>query len=437
MRNVPNIVRKRMKAATSAAEHPDADVLTAFAERSLPALERDNVLDHLSRCADCREVLALALPASEEIQTVLKPSPSWFTWPSLRWGFVAAGIALVGSLGVIEYQRHQTTAPTSASSSATRNEIARNELQPAPAASTTSSEEAASERKEKSGPNSGLALDSPHTPRSGSTAKANLLIAPQRVAPVPSSGRALTELTPSPSQAAAAPSAPPPPSEMVEVQSVNTEQPSNVPAHDGSAQDRTAAKYSESGIGKAKSPVASQTDSAAAPATALNPLPLQTQPSLLRAYAAPLPRWTISASGGLQRSYDSGKTWQDVDVNSSAAAAGSLSLVAANVTANKQAEKDSNATSMERKVRAIATPLVFRAVAANGPDVWAGGSSGALYHSLDAGLHWIRVTPAASGIALAGDILTVEFSDAQHGRLTTSASEMWTTANAGQTWQKQ
>jgi hypothetical protein len=455
MQNVPHIVRERMKAATSAAEHPDANILTAFAERSLPAIERNNVLDHLSRCADCREVLALALPASEELQTVVKPSPSWLTWPSLRWGFVAAGIVLVGSLGLVEYQRHETTAPTAASSSAVQNEIARNEPHPAPA-STTDSGDAAAERQDKSEPKSGVALDSLNTFRRSPAAKSTLLTEPNRVAPAEGasdgiggamggsmrSGRALLQLTPrpSPNQAAAAPSAPPPPTETVAVQSesaiVNTEQPSDLPSQNGSMHDRASANYSQSAIGKAKSPVASQTDSAATAANALSPLPLQTQPGLLRAYSAPLPRWTISASGGLQRSYDSGKTWQDVDVNSSAAA-GALSLVAAETTANKQAEKDSNATSMKGAVTSVATPLVFRAVSANGADVWAGGAYGALYHSLDAGLHWTRMTPAASGITLVSDILTVEFSDAQHGKLTTSASEVWTTANSGQTWHKQ
>ena len=100
MQNVPKIVRDRLQAATPAVNHPDADLLTAFAERSLPDRERTVVLEHLARCGDCREIVALALPAIESVQTTIRPSPSgWFTWPALRWGFVTAGVVAVASLG--------------------------------------------------------------------------------------------------------------------------------------------------------------------------------------------------------------------------------------------------------------------------------------------------------------------------------------------------
>jgi len=39
--------------AASPGIHPDADVLTAFGERSLPGAERAVVLDHLAQCGDC------------------------------------------------------------------------------------------------------------------------------------------------------------------------------------------------------------------------------------------------------------------------------------------------------------------------------------------------------------------------------------------------
>lgn len=61
MTKIPNIVRDRLKAAP-AGDHPDANLLTAFAEQVLPDRERTHVLEHVSRCADCRDVLALAMP---------------------------------------------------------------------------------------------------------------------------------------------------------------------------------------------------------------------------------------------------------------------------------------------------------------------------------------------------------------------------------------
>jgi Photosynthesis system II assembly factor YCF48 len=110
------------------------------------------------------------------------------------------------------------------------------------------------------------------------------------------------------------------------------------------------------------------------------------------------PRWTLSSDGTLQRSLDSGATWQTVVVSSK---------------------------------------TVFRALAANDLDIWVGGSAGALFHSSDAGEHWTRVQPVANGEALEDDIVGVEFTDTLHGKLTSSAEETWITADAGQTWQKE
>jgi photosystem II stability/assembly factor-like uncharacterized protein len=109
-------------------------------------------------------------------------------------------------------------------------------------------------------------------------------------------------------------------------------------------------------------------------------------------------RWTISSDGQLQHSVDSGKTWQPVTV---------------------------------------ADKATFRALSANGPDLWIGGPAGLLYHSSDAGGHWTQIKPVADGASLTTDIATIEFTDRQHGKLTTSTGEIWITADAGQTWRKQ
>ena len=81
--------------------------------------------------------------------------------------------------------------------------------------------------------------------------------------------------------------------------------------------------------------------------------------------------------------------------------------------------------------------IVFRAVAALGPEVWAGGSGAMLYHSLDFGNRWTRVVPAEAHTSLSGDITGLEFSDIQHGKVATSAGEVWLTSNSVQTWHKQ
>jgi hypothetical protein len=156
------------------------------------------------------------------------------------------------------------------------------------------------------------------------------------------------------------------------------------------------------------------------------------QVSQMAALSPPLPaRWAINAAGALQRSFDQGKSWQPVDVNANLAsvpASSSLEVVAKTSRAKKDTDK-----ALKRDA---ATPS-FRAVAAVGSDVWAGGSGGALYHSLDAGNQWTRLFPASAGASLTGDIIRLEFPDSQHGKISTSTSEVWTTSDDGQTWQKQ
>ena len=88
------------------------------------------------------------------------------------------------------------------------------------------------------------------------------------------------------------------------------------------------------------------------------------------------------------------------------------------------------------KEKASGTP-VFRAVSANGLDVWAGGSAGALFHSADAGDHWTRILPLSGSTLLTTDITSIQFSDLQNGTITTATSEVWTTTDAGRSWHQQ
>lgn len=78
----------------------------------------------------------------------------------------------------------------------------------------------------------------------------------------------------------------------------------------------------------------------------------------------------------------------------------------------------------------------MRALSSSGFEIWVGGSNGALYHSSDAGQHWKQIQPTADGQTLTADIIGVEFTDSTHGTVSTASQETWTTADAGQTWQK-
>ena len=81
----------------AASQHPDANLLAAFVERSLTERERGQVLNHLAQCAGCRELVELTLPA-EATPALLEHSPArpgWRAWPLLRWSALAATLAAV------------------------------------------------------------------------------------------------------------------------------------------------------------------------------------------------------------------------------------------------------------------------------------------------------------------------------------------------------
>src|ERR1019366_2281562 len=120
MTEVPKIVYDRLRAvlpdrAGPEQAHPEADLLTAFAEQALSATERDGVLEHLALCGDCREAIALALPATDIViapiateTEAVRATPirakskrnflTAFAWPSLRWAALAAGVAVAASV---------------------------------------------------------------------------------------------------------------------------------------------------------------------------------------------------------------------------------------------------------------------------------------------------------------------------------------------------
>ncbi len=94
-------------------DHPEADRLTAFAERNLTRGERAEVVEHLAGCARCREVLFLAHDAAQEEAAsvaVSRPEVPQHTmrhWLRLGWPMAAYGSALLvlGFVSVLWYAR--------------------------------------------------------------------------------------------------------------------------------------------------------------------------------------------------------------------------------------------------------------------------------------------------------------------------------------------
>jgi hypothetical protein len=487
MEKLPKIVGERLKTTAVAVDHPDADVLTAFSERSLPDRERSQVLEHLARCGECRDVIALSRPAQEPTVAVVRPLRGrWLTWPRLRWGLVAAGVVVVGSFGVLRYHASSHPATVALNEAPRREEIekAKNQMEPLPAAP------AAAANEQKKATQNGL-LDSEVRSKLAPQAKelnrleqfAKLQPPPRDQRPDASGTRGMLRPQVLPHGPKAAPTqqwqqnatanannnayafqsqapAPAVPAEFAGKQSSNqvvVSAQATAPVTSGSAiggaisSDKGSQDLDTLAV-NGRSVTALQPTGGNAGAEVARAKPAETMPSanapkaqLTDAYAvstidgsnftqtAPLApesaRWSINALGGLQRSLDQGKSWQDVDVTG-ATGMGSGANVRLAMKSSREKALAKDKADMKQ------APIVFRAVSANGPDVWAGGSSGHLYHSTDAGRHWVQVVPTWSGVVLTDDIVSLQFADPLQGRIVTSSSEIWTTADAGQTWQK-
>jgi Photosynthesis system II assembly factor YCF48/Putative zinc-finger len=459
MQDVPKIVLKRLQEIVAAETHLDADLLTAFAEQSLAESERARVMEHLAHCSDCREVLALALPAMEAVAVAASAGPAgsrWFTWPVLRWGVAVAGIIAIASIGIVQYRQRQKSA-TLVSSLASPSETTaapQQALPPSPPATQSQEylQQIVKERQEQAqkkalasradnpaenmlarsanpaspaaramhiGPPGTTASGSIRTGSAGVAAPKAALSARRDTFAVAAGAKNATP------QAAAKPAPSPTASQAVEatsssqtVEVVESQAAPLTPPAKGQPSDQLDEKQKE---------LPSQYDSS----KSLSELEAKdvAAAQLASDTQRVSPRWSISADGSLQRSLDEGKTWLDVNVTSGVVSAASNMAVTAESTYGQENRK--------KKVETQPSPRpVFRALSAQGAEVWAGGSAEMLYHSADHGAHWARVLPSSSGATLTGDITSIEFSDAQHGRIITSVGEVWITDD-GQTWRRQ
>ena len=437
--NVPRIVHERLRAAAPekawpegvSRAHPDPDLLTAFAEQALTPAERESVLGHLALCGDCREVVALALPAAESVPTSkttaqaddaravtaravtagsvragsvrIRPQRRWLAAPSLRWAALAAGIVVAGA--IILTQSRKPNQPLEA-----RHQVETAIQEPA---ATTAPKPVAPAQA-----NSELASSAEFKPRQKivesqlsaqlnrrALSKESRIVADLRTAP---SGAAVAERAlESPATqkdlfayaAPASPSATSPPipsaKETVEVTTaaaaINTE-------------DALVARNEQAlTISKAKAALPA-TDEAAAPPKSAGMEMKKASAANLRSRADAVnllqdatvaAQWQV-ASGALQRSLDRGATWQ---------------------------------TSLRSE-----RPLLC--FAALGNDIWAGGKAGTLFHSTDGGATWTQINPSADGRSLSADVTRIEARSATEIILATSRGESWTTVDGGKSWVK-
>ncbi len=106
MEQIPKIAQQRLQIAKDTENHPDANLLSAFAEKALSDAENAGLLRHLSQCADCRDIAILAQPEMESILDARVPVASIQRWHGFRWAVWAACVIVVGG-AIAFYQREQ------------------------------------------------------------------------------------------------------------------------------------------------------------------------------------------------------------------------------------------------------------------------------------------------------------------------------------------
>ena len=113
--------------------------------------------------------------------------------------------------------------------------------------------------------------------------------------------------------------------------------------------------------------------------------------------AAPAAIWSISTDGKVQRSTNNGKSYEAFDVSPG---------------------------------------IGFRAIAALGNDVWAGGADGALFHSADAGTSWSRISIHFKGGIVTETIAAILLHDPQHLTVYTVSDVQYVSKDGGEHWRE-
>ena len=426
MIKLPKIVRSRLaqKMAETSAAHPDPNLLAAFAEDSLLARERASVIVHLAECADCRESLALAFAAREPGLSPVtaqlasssfgaRLSGAWLR----RWRWVAMAAVACGVLAVA--LQYRLVSPVF--------ETGRPQVIVA--------------LPEKSG-----SLPSPASSTPGSSTPSGLMtysvplatkLARRSIKPVPQSIKAIDERLPAEnpvavqsyiaSQAEDSSAKPvphpgvqagalPPPSAALQQKAATLKQNAaslqqNAAAPQqiaGGAQENATTVDATTAFMPSRA-LASSSKNGLMDAEKLKGEARQTvvaRRALAKVSEAPNVLWSINASpetagnpyGVVQRSADRGKTWETVALN-------------------------------ER--------VNFRAVAASGDYVWAGGSGGVLFHSPDGGSLWVEITVAGENSRLTGAIVSIDARDPAQLKITTSSRERWISIDHGRHWTRE
>ena len=372
----PSTLRSHLAHNQATGPHPDADLLTAFAEDALIDRERTSVLTHLAACPDCRAIVHTATAAQPEPEPealpVRSPFPTWLPGVAL-----AASLLVMAASTIVFYrtlhtnpapmQTAATTAaqqrpatPTPQISAATNAALAAAPPAAPKHSRTTAHAPAASPVLQTEEARVGTAAPAPPAPVAGS-----------------SSSVGLGDLSAQRAQNA-------PPAEQTQI---HAQMQAQITAYRSAMAESKAAPRSSA-------PASSTESVQVAPSPAFGALRATHPDAGFIPAPTTRPRFRINDRGQLERSTQP-SIWMPVP---------------------------------------IASDAHFRVLSISGDDVWAGGDHLRLFHSTDNGLTWTEVQlPATADRTHA--IVHIRSDSPQKITVEDNAGSTWTTTDAGATWQ--
>jgi hypothetical protein len=390
MSELPKIVYDRLRARPEhdrvAQQHPDADLLAAFSEQVLSASEREGVLDHLALCENCRDAIALTLPPGE-----------------------AAAVSVP-----VETERDGAISISTAKKE---------------------------KEKEKKNWAPRFAWPNLHwvALAAGVAVLASFLVLHPRKLNQPAltstSRQPIASATPSSnSRIAAAPAS----------QSVPLDRSDK--GLDRSDKDEVRSKAVSPGLGNRSE--RSESPTLLANNLAKNENKPSSENALMARNDAPAYGAPAIEKAKPARQEDESEITKTTKKEEQSASAASMEKVRWGIEAGVLQRSLDGGQTWQILLRSDHPLLSY---ASRDTDVWAGGKAGALFHSSDAGLTWTQVQPSIHDEALRADITQIDLpkdvmpdNEPLNGlrrskqiAVSTSAGEIWSSADAGETWNKQ
>ena len=484
MPELSTLLRQRLRATEDRdPQHPDPDTLNAYIEELLPASERQGVLQHLSMCGECREVVSLAMPETAAAAgaaqgsgvpaTSESPRRRWFTSPAFGLaGSLAAtilGVALILRLSPSSQnnearrveQSAQQASTNAAASAAKENTPAHNQAAEASQepSTATSQQPAAASSSPVQAPSTAATMAAVSPARSrlaysptqrelkpGPTeSKVPVVVADLRrdyinktflansyETQVPTLYRDLPQ-APAPAQANM-PFAPP---AVVAGNSVQSSSAFQIPSNSAGANRGVLTFYSrETMNGRSSTLIGKIVDLGKRP--------------LGRRIGPPIPSSSLGNRAMFQPGMPVGQAGDALAARPAAGVEGSLaesqafSSRALGASASKavlggtqyqwkvvqgKLLKSSDLSHWTEE-NPGGENLKFSIVSSNGSEIWAGGSDASLVHSHDGGATWERVT---LGAAATGTITSIEVAG-QNLLVKSSSGQSWSSQDGGKSW---